>query len=260
MRASWWIGVWASVLPSVLSIETAPFLAPQTVESSKRAFEVLQILRRADNNCPTGYNPCTSLGNSNACCKQGTNCSRDAANNIACCPTGASCTGSLTGATTSQTGTSFMFPQGATATTTTTTTAGGSSTPTITGSTISGAYPFVYVPTTFGNAATCSSYYSLCQSEYSQCTAQLMGRYGVTVGGAGGAGVTVQAVTATSQATSICSSLSQQACHGLQLSYCATAATGAAPGASVNGAQPMRTTSLQDLLLGLMVGIAGVFI
>jgi hypothetical protein len=87
-----------------------------------------------------------------------------------------------------------------------------------------------------------------------------MGRYGVTVGGAGGAGVTVQAVTATSQATSICSSLSQQACHGLQLSYCATAATGAALGASGNGAQPMRTTSLHDLMLGLMVGIAGVFI
>lgn len=259
MRASWWIGVWASFLPSVLSIETAPFSAPETIESNKRAFEVLQILRRADNNCPTGYNPCTSLGNSNACCKQGTNCSRDAANNIACCPTGASCTGSLTGASTAMsTGTSFMFPQDATATTTTST--ADSSAASITGSTISGAYPFVYVPTAFSNAATCSSYYSLCQSEYSQCTAQLMGRYAVTVGGAGGAGVTVEAATATSQATSICSSLSQAACHGLQLSYCATAAAATAHAASGNGAALVRTTSLHDLILGLMVGIAGVFI
>jgi hypothetical protein len=151
-----------------------------------------------------------------------------------------------------------MFPQGATATTTTTTAASGGAS--ITGSTISGAYPFIYVPTTFANAATCSSYYSLCQSEYSQCTAQLKGRYGVTVGGAGGAGVTVEAVTATAQATSICSSLSQQACHGLQLNYCATAATGTSNAASGNGAAPVRTTSLHDLMLGLMVGIAGVFI
>ncbi|KAJ5168305.1 uncharacterized protein N7482_003899 [Penicillium canariense] len=259
MRASWWIGVWATFLPStVLSIETAPFSAPQAVESRKRAFEVLQILKRA-NNCPSGYNPCTSLGNSDACCIQGTNCSRDAANNIACCPTGASCTGSLTGASTSttrQTGTSFMFPQGTTATTTATDSAAAS----VTGSTLSGAYPFIYVPTTFANAATCSSYYSLCQYEYTQCTGQLLGRYAVTVGGAGGAGVTVEAVTATSQATSICSSLSAEACHGLQLSYCATAATGTAQNASGNGALPVRTTSLHDLVLGLMVGIAGMFI
>jgi hypothetical protein len=156
------------------------------------------------------------------------------------------------------TGTSFMFPQGATATTTTST--ADSSAASITGSTISGAYPFVYVPTAFSNAATCSSYYSLCQSEYSQCTAQLMGRYAVTVGGAGGAGVTVEAATATSQATSICSSLSQAACHGLQLSYCATAAAATAHAASGNGAALVRTTSLHDLILGLMVGIAGVFI
>lgn len=82
----------------------------------------------------------------------------------------------------------------------------------------------------------------------------------MTVGGAGGAGVTVEAVTATSQATSICSSLSQAACHGLQLSYCATVATATAHATSGNGAVPVRATSLHDLALGLMVGIAGVFI
>lgn len=147
-----------------------------------------------------------------------------------------------------------MFPQGATATTT-----APDSAPAITGSTVDGAYPFVLVPTSFANPETCSSYYSLCQSEYTQCTQALMGRYGVTVGGAGGAGVTVEAVTAASQATSICSSLSARACHGLGLNYCATVPTGAAQGASGNAAVP-RKTSLHDLVLGLAVGVAGVFI
>lgn len=258
MRASLWIGIWATFLSStVLSIETAPFSAPENVEFHKRAFEVLQILRRSNNNCPSGYNPCTSLGNSDACCQQGTNCSKDAANNIACCPTGASCTGSLTGTSTgaTETGSSFMFPQGATATTT-----GADSGAFITGSTMPGAYPFIYVPTTFANAATCSAYYSLCQSEYTQCTAALMGRYGVTVGGAGGAGVTVEAVTASAQATSICSSLSAKACHGLGLNYCAAVTTATAHEASGNAASLGRTSSLQDLVLGLAVGVAGLFI
>ncbi|EPS33537.1 hypothetical protein POX_a01469 [Penicillium oxalicum] len=259
MRASWWIGVCVLFAPSVIATETAPFAEPHIIESNKRAFEVLQILKRADNNCPWGYNPCTSLGNSNVCCRPDTSCSRDAADNIACCPTGAVCTGSLTGpSTATETGTSFMFPHGATATTTSSTIdPNGAS---ITGSVIPGAYPFVYVPTTFPNSAVCSSYYSLCQSEYTQCTANLLGRYGVTVGGVGGAGVTVQAVTATSQATSICSSLSQQACHGLQLNYCASVATGAASEPSGNGALSTQSTSLYDLMAGVMVGIAAVFI
>lgn len=87
-----------------------------------------------------------------------------------------------------------------------------------------------------------------------------MGRYGVTVGAPGGAGMTVEAVTAAPQATSICSSLSVRACHGLELNYCAAVETGAAHGASGNVAVPRQTTSLQDLVLGLAVGVAGVFI
>ncbi|KAJ5482680.1 hypothetical protein N7539_006126 [Penicillium diatomitis] len=259
MRASWWIGICALFAPSVTSTETAAFSEPYTVESNRRAFEVLQLLKRAGNNCPWGYTPCTSEGNSNACCRPDTNCSVDAANNIACCPTGAVCTGTLTGASTAtQTGSSFMFPHGATATTTSSTTAPHGAA--VTGSIVAGAYPFVYVPTTFPNSAVCSSYYSLCQSEYTQCTANLMGRYGVTVGGVGGAGVTVEAVTATSQATSICSSLSQQACHGLQLNYCASVATGATSEPNGNGALLAQSTSLYDLMAGVMVGIAAVFI
>jgi hypothetical protein len=87
-----------------------------------------------------------------------------------------------------------------------------------------------------------------------------MGRYQVTVGGSGGAGVTVEAVTATSQATSICSSLSAKACHGLGLSYCASVETATTQITSGNVAMSGRTTSLQDLVFGLAVGVAGVFI
>lgn len=256
MRASWWIGIWAAFLPSsVLSIDTTPFSAPGNVEVNKGAFKVLQLLRRSGNNCPSGYNnPCTKQGDSNACCPDGTHCTVDAANNIACCPAGASCTGVLTGTPTGA-GSSFLFSQGATATT-----AAAGAGATITGSTVPGAYPFIYVPTTFANPETCSSYYFYCQSEYTQCTGALMGRYGVTVGGAGGAGVTVEAVTATAQATSICSSLSAKACHGLGLGYCASVPTSNAYGASGNAAVPGQTASLSDLILGLSVGIAGVFV
>lgn len=148
----------------------------------------------------------------------------------------------------------FMFPSGASATTTE---SGAAST---TGSTLDGAYPFVVVPTAFSNADTCSSYYSVCQSEYTQCAGALMGRYGVTIGGAGG-GKTVEAVTAASQATSICSSLSAEACHGINLAYCSSVATQTGS-SEVNGndASPVRMSSLHDLVFGLAVGVAGMFI
>lgn len=258
MRTSWWIGICAICLPtSILAQETTSFTAPENAEVNKRAFQVLQLLKR-DGSCPSGYSACTDEGNSDACCKRGTFCTKDSANNIACCPTGATCTGSLTGSTaaTETTGSSFVFPQGATATTTTT----AAETGTETGSTISGAYPFVYVPTSISNAKTCSSYYSRCQSEYTGCTQALMGRYGVTVGGAGGAGVTVEAVTATSQATSICSSLSAKACHGLSLGYCESVATATADATGNAAPASGRASTLQDLAFGLVVGAAGFFI
>ncbi|KAJ5972211.1 uncharacterized protein N7479_002129 [Penicillium vulpinum] len=253
MRASRWIWIAATFLTSTVhSTETAPFTPAEEATANKRAFEILRILRRANNNCPGGFIPCTELGNADACCKHGTNCSRDDANNIACCASGASCTGRLTGTKTVGTGTAFMFPNTATATATT---EGG-----ITGSTLDGPYPFVAVPTAFNNAETCSSYYSMCQSDYTQCTGALMGRYAVTIGGAG-EGKTVQAITAASQATSICSSLSMDACHGLNLGYCGSVATqtGSADAAG-NDASPVRITSLHDLVLGLAVGVAGMFI
>ncbi|OJJ49358.1 hypothetical protein ASPZODRAFT_61042 [Penicilliopsis zonata CBS 506.65] len=260
MKPSIWIPI-TLLVTAVASIELQPFTTPTAAGSpSRRAFEVLQILRRADN-CPSGYSDCSNEGNSDVCCKSGTVCTRDAADNIACCSTGASCTGTLGSATTTTTGTdtssSFRFTQTDAATTTTS----DSTTSTITGSTLSGAaYPFIVLPTTFSNAQTCSSYYSLCQSEYTACTASLVGRYGVTVAGSGG-GITVAGATGTSAAVSICSSLSLEACHDLHLSNCAAYGTATTGAYQVGGAAAARQTAgVQDLVLGLAVGVAGMFI
>ena len=255
MKPSWWISTAAFLASTALSIETSPFYAPQEAEPNKRAYDVLQLLsKRVANNCPSGYNPCSTLNNSNICCKTDSHCSRDAADNIACCPTGASCTGSLVAATSATSSTSsFMFPQYTLASETT-----GSEGPSITGSTISGAYPFIYVPTTFSNAATCSAYYSQCQKDYSQCTQKLGngGQYGVTVAGNDGAGVTVQGGAATATA-GVCASLKLEACHGLNLGYCASSDKDSSEnGASSSG----RGTSLKDLCFGMAVGVAGMFI
>jgi hypothetical protein len=255
-------------ISSAICTETSPFLPPLDNGSVyKRAADVLQILKR-QNNCPSGYNACSNEGNSDICCHGGTTCTRDAANHIACCPTGASCTGSLSGTGTGPTSTSsgFLFPQSTSASTTST-----NSGATITGSTVSGApYPFVYIPTSFANAATCSSYYSQCQSEFSSCLVSLGGANGVTIGGAGGAGVTVKgaaAVTSVSAAQSTCSSLSSKACYGLQEGYCTAFGTASATSTSSGGVfvNPTsdalrRSSSLYDVAIALAAGFGGMFL
>lgn len=255
MKTLWWI--WATFLVSTVLSEPEPepepsaFLAPRNAETTKRAFEILQLLKRSDT-CPGGYNSCSDLGHSEVCCRDGTNCSRDAADNVACCPTGASCTGSLTG--TSAASDSFMFPHSASATPTTP----GPPDATITGSTITGApYPFVYIPTTFSDESTCSSYYTMCQNEYTKCTSSLGGGYGVTIGAPGEVGMTVVGNGgATPSAVSVCSSLSMDACHELSLGHCDSYNNWRS---DASFAFPRRT-SIQDLVFGLAVGVAGIFI
>ncbi|KAN0069779.1 hypothetical protein V8E54_012085 [Elaphomyces granulatus] len=248
---------------SLSTCTESPFHHPLRDEThGKRADEILQLLKR-QGSCPAGYSACSAQGNSGVCCQPGMTCTQDNANNIACCPTGAvKCTGSLGATAGSQpTNSGFMFPQTTAATTTTSPAAGA----VITGSTVAGAaYPFIYIPTAFANGQTCSSYYSFCQSEYASCTASLGGAYGVTVAG-GGAGVTVAGapgVTGAAAAQSICSSLSFQACYGLQIGYCAGLGTASAAGARfVNaGSGPVRRSSLHDLTIGLAAAIAGMFI
>ena len=273
MKSSWLL--WALSLVSTVSTETtittpppvsplptsatpfSPFHAPLKAEPQKRAFEVLQILnKRVANECPSGYNPCSTLDNPKICCRNGSRCARDAADNIACCPTGASCTGSLFASTTDTS--SFMFPQYATGAATSVSTTQGAI---ATGSTMPGAYPFIYVPTTFSDAMTCSAYYTKCESEYAQCTASLgsgsNGQWGVTVGGDGGAGVTIQGGGAEATA-SACSSLQLEACHGLNLGYCNSYNSGQQN--SGNAGSPGKASSPQDLIFGVIVAVAGMFI
>lgn len=83
--------------------------------------------------------------------------------------------------------------------------------------------------TSFPNSAACLSAVSQCGADYSACTADLEGLdsadgYGVTIVVPGGGGVTVSpsrgSGLGTSSATSICASLSSEACSGFQSTQC----------------------------------------
>lgn len=234
---------------------TVPFDRPlEALEPQRRAFEVLQILnKRVASDCPSGYNPCSTLDNPKVCCRDGSRCARDEADNIACCPSGASCTGSLLASTTDTS--SFRFPQyGTAAATADDETAHGAL---ATGSTMPGAYPFVYVPTTFADAKTCSAYYTRCETDYSSCTASLGNggnaqQWGVT----GAAGVTVQGGAAAQETGSTCSKLQLEACHGLNLGYCDSYHDGKQNEnvGFTSGSRP------RDLAFGLVVAVAGVLV
>ncbi|KAL2865497.1 uncharacterized protein BJX67DRAFT_358107 [Aspergillus lucknowensis] len=238
MKTCGWIAA-TFLASSVQSLETVPFAHPITAspEPNRRAYDALQLLKR-DGNCPGGYSLCDGSG---VCCRTNAICTSDEADHVACCPSGASCTGTLTGSSSGD----FQFPSTSDATPT------GNGGPEVTGSTISGAYPFLYVPTTFSDADQCSSYYDRCESDYSQCITHFGGGYGVTVTG-GGADFTQTGGAAGAVET--CSSLRQSACHGLNLGVC-----GFYEGGS-DGAGCRQTSRLQDLVVGLAVGVAGFFI
>ncbi|KAL1953637.1 hypothetical protein VTO42DRAFT_2423 [Malbranchea cinnamomea] len=212
--------------------------------------EIEELVKR-QNGCPDGYNSCALLGARDACCQPDTICSRDAANNIACCPSGAECTGIVPtetdggGQVPSSTG--FRFPQPGTESTTS---------PPSTASTVPNAlFPFTYIPTTFNNEAECAQSYTGCRSQYSRCTASLGGVNGVTVGGNSGYGITVDGVVPTADPQSVCSSLLNEACHGLHIAYCTAFGDN---GSSGNwAAASTRTSTLYEILTGLVIALAG---
>ncbi|KAI1630152.1 hypothetical protein EDD37DRAFT_83873 [Exophiala viscosa] len=173
--------------------------------------------------CGSGYNACSGFGASSVCCPTGTNCALDDAGHIACCPTNAKCTGTIGGtATASATSSSSEGTTTTSSTTSTTTSAttttgvagGGSTVP-------NNYYPFVYIPTSYANAALCTSAYSSCQTASTSCFASLAGANGVTISGLGG-GITVAGTSGTvlSSASSICSSLSSEGCYNLKETQC----------------------------------------
>ncbi|OAX78275.1 hypothetical protein ACJ72_07421 [Emergomyces africanus] len=149
-----------------------------------------------------------------------------------------------------------MFPQPGTATTTPSPTAG----PTSTGPTVPNApFPFTIIPTSFPNQEACVSAYTGCQVQYSSCTASLGGVNGVTIGGGGGqGGITVPGVVPTAgNPQSVCSSLSTEACHGLQAAYCTAFRDGTGSGAVAARAS---NGLLYDILVGVVVAVGGMFV
>ena len=226
----------------------SPFLNPLT----RPTFE-LGLFRRADK-CATS---CADMG-ANVCCGKKAACALDQAGNVACCPNNALCTGTIAG------GAAPTKPPSAAPLTAA---PGAAISHAISGtSTLSNQYyPFPVLPTTYANAADCSTSFSSCQAESAKCTGFVEGGgYGVTVAGQKGQ-ITQQAAMPVQSAESICSSLSQEACHGLQLAQCSTLGGGASSGggtfemgeSSNAGAAPTRCRIMYGMGVGAAVGLAG---
>ena len=242
----------AVLLPTSLAIEYSPFIAPDNPSLG------LDLFRR-DSECA---NSCSSMGgaDSDVCCGKKTKCVFDQAGNVACCPYDSVCTGTINVApartTAPAAGSAASAP-------------GPAITHAISGtSTISNQYyPFPVLQTPFADVADCTESYSSCQAESAKCTGLVAGGgYGVTVSGQNGA-ITQQAAMPASSAESICSSLSLEACHGLQLAQCSTlggaAARATAGGSFVAGdsanaaAAPTRCRGVYGMAVVVMVGVAG---
>ena len=194
--------------------------------------------------CSSDYSQCSSQGNPNLCCPPETTCTLDSANNIACCTNGEICTGTL-GVTLPGSVASTTTSGGVTTTgpVTITSYAGG-------GTAVSNPYyPFIAIPTSFSDAAQCSTSVSFCSSQSTACFNSLAGANGVTVAGGGG-GITQTAELAAA-ASSICSSLSTAACSNIQDDTCSVFGNGA------NNAGP-RQTACPGMMYAGAVGAAAV--
>ena len=234
---------------TAISSEYSPFHEPYLGHTfnSYNGF-VLDLFRR-DDNCGSGVS-CSAMGDQSSCCKENTRCAVDMAGHVACCPDNAECTGTIGGGAVIATATgSVSSPTDSVASAT------------ITGSIVpNGYFPFPYLPTTYPNAAVCSSSFSSCKTEFSRCTSQLIaGDNGLTISGIG-PGITREAALPSTSAASICSSLSTKACYNLQLANCpmyGTAAGGTFVGAE--GAAPTRCAGLYGVGMGVGValGVAG---
>ncbi|KAI9775469.1 MAG: hypothetical protein M1839_001086 [Geoglossum umbratile] len=212
-------------------------------------------------NCPSNYNACTNLNAPYACCISNTNCQPDAVGHVACCPKGSACTGTVNagtqvGSTVPSAFTStggFIFPGSTSAQASVQPTAAVTIT---TPPPISNQYyTFPAIPTTFANAAACSSAWTGCQNEYQKCTAQLAGRTdGITIS-ASSAGITITGAPTTAggaalNSVSICQTLSQQACYGLQILNCPVYN-------GVAGAATMYGPPVYGIGVGFALGVAG---
>ncbi|KAF4777966.1 hypothetical protein HER10_EVM0010900 [Colletotrichum scovillei] len=192
----------------------------------------LQLFRRQD--CPAGTSKCSdSLGAAfdGICCATGQVCELDDNNRPACCPSGAVCTG--TAPTTVPTATAVSYVPNA-------------------------YFPFPYIATSL-DRGECSSALSQCSRNYQSCVTQLDGNagFGVTVIVPGGGGTTVAATRPDvgTSATPICSSLSSQACYGLNNDQCAQSTT--VNGVVINAAARPTAACVAKLAAGLGIAVFG---
>ncbi|KAF2656627.1 hypothetical protein K491DRAFT_715219 [Lophiostoma macrostomum CBS 122681] len=219
-----------------------------------------ELVKRQGTTCASGYAACATVGAPGLCCRTNQVCSADGANHVACCPLGSACTGTIIPVSPGTASATTTATSSVVTGSTTTTAANPTGTFVQTGSganvgsTVPNSYyPIAYIPTTYTNAAACSSAYTSCTNDASSCTAALAsGRQGVTVSAPnGGATVTAIASLGQSSASSICSSLSLQACSGLTVEACARfGGATAAAGYNYCGAR-------YAVGAGVAVGIAG---
>jgi hypothetical protein len=184
------------------------------------------LVARQNNACATNYYACAALNAPGLCCPSTAICSADINRVVGCCAQGSRCTGTLGAPNLSATSTptTTTSPFVLASPTPTTNTPFVQSPPTGGApSTVQNAFfPFVYIPTTYANAAACSSAYTGCQSAAASCTTALAnGAMGVAISAPnGGATITAVPSVGLQSAQSICASLSAQACYGLQVEAC----------------------------------------
>ncbi|KAB5579923.1 hypothetical protein GE09DRAFT_1254221 [Coniochaeta sp. 2T2.1] len=230
------------------SASQLPFLPAATQTSLPQPLAALA--RRQDNSgCLANFYSCAATQGAafqGICCANGQVCGLDAANQPACCPAGAVCTGTAPQ--------SFSPPSTATAI-----------------SYVPNAYfSFPYAPTSFPDPGACSSAVGACSNNYAACTSRLAGLAGggaggvtvvaggsTVVGGQGGVTTTLPAESASS----VCSSLSSQACGGLQNGWCNNAGVttgGFVIGTGSGNAAAARQTGAIGMGMGMGVVMVGV--
>lgn len=238
-----------------IAADYSAFLEPYSQERTYNGFS-LNLFRR-DGNCGSGIS-CAGMGDKASCCMSKSHCAVDEAGHVGCCPQNAVCTGTIGGGAT---GATMTDSPGSPTTAAEATQVTGSGSQKI----VSNAYyPFPYLPTNYPNAAVCTSSYSSCVKEFAKCTYSLeSGDSGLTISGAG-AGITRHAAIPDTTAASICSSLSTEACHNLQLANCATyggpaAATAGGSFDVSTAAAPTASAGLYGVGIGvgIALGVAG---
>lgn len=238
-----------SSFSTAVSIEFSSFDEPYLGGNSRSYNGFVLDLFRRDDNCGSGVS-CAAMGDKASCCKSKTRCAVDMAGHVACCPDNAQCTGSIGAGAAIATATSIDTSPTDSAASAIITGSSGSIVP-------NGYFPFPYLPTTYPNAAVCSSSFSSCQTEFTKCTSQLIaGDNGLTISGIG-PGITREAALPSTSAASICSSLSTKACYNLQLSNCpmyGTAGGGGGTFKAAEGAAPTYCARIYEV--GMGVGVA----